>query len=94
MHGEFEQYGPRQVEKIKATVAAIVECSSDKVLFGGICPSSSFLLVLSIENAHVRKLLEIGHEDKAKLIKLNIDYFIVELTIVYLECQKGKQYFV
>lgn len=91
MHGEFEDYEPKKIEKIKATVAAIVGCSSDKIFVGGICPSSSFLLVLSIKNAYVGKLLEIGQEDKAKLIMLNIDYFIVDMTIVHLKCPKGKK---
>lgn len=93
MHGEFADYGSRQIEKMKATVAAAVGCSSDKILVGGICPSSSFLLVLSIKNAYVGKLLEIGQEYKAKLKKLNVDYFIIDLTIVHLECPKGKHLF-
>lgn len=90
MHGDFKDYEPGQIEKLKATVAAIVGCSSDEIFVGGIHPSSSFLLALSINNDYVGKLLEIGQEDKAKLIKLNIDYLIVDLTIVHLECLKGK----
>lgn len=91
MHGDFKDYEPGQIEKIKATVAAIVGCSSDEIFVGGIHPSGSFLLALSITNDYVGKLLEIVQEDKAKLIKLNIDYFIVDLTIVHLECLKGKK---
>lgn len=90
MHGDFKDYEPGQIEKIKATVAAIVGCSSDEIFVGEIHPSGSFLLALSINNDYVGKLLEIVQEDKAKLIKLNIDYFIVDLTIVHLECLKGK----
>lgn len=91
MRGNLTEYSTKQVKKIKETVAAILECSPEEIIVIGYCPSNSFFVVLSIKDAYLSKLLKIGHSDKYKLSKLNIDYLIIDLFIFYIEPLKGKQ---
>lgn len=65
------------IEKIIQTFVDIMHCSKEDVQVGGICPSTSFFLVLSIKTVYKRKLLTMEQQDKCNLSKLNIDYFIV-----------------
>lgn len=72
------------IEKIIQTFVDIMHCSKEDVQVGGICPSTSFFLVLSIKTVYKRKLLTMEQQDKCNLSKLNIDYFIVDLNVVFL----------
>lgn len=89
VHGNFNDYGREQIENIKATVASIVGCSSEDILVGGFNPSSSFLVVLSIKEIYLKRLCNLDQEDKEKLSRLDIDYFIIDLKVVFVESSKG-----
>lgn len=89
VHGNLNDYGREQIENIKATVASIVECSSEEILVGGFCPSSSFLVVLSIREIYLKRLFNLDQEDKETLGRLDIDYFIIDLKVVFFESSRG-----
>lgn len=89
MRGNLSEYSAKQIEKIKETVAVILECSSEDIAVIGYCPSNSFLIVLSIKEVYLSKLLKMGPLDKCKLRKLNIDYLIIDLYVIYVEPPKG-----
>lgn len=89
VHGNLNDYGREQIENIKATVASIVGCSSEDILIGGFSPSSSFLVVLSIKEIYLKRLCNLDQEDKNKLSRLDIDYFIIDLEVVFFESSKG-----
>lgn len=69
-----------------------MNCTSNEILIGGACPSASFLLVLSIKDSYSGTLLALDQCDKDKLTKLDIDYVIVDLTVINLEAAKGNQF--
>lgn len=85
----MNNYKQDDIEVIKQTVADIVGCSTEEIQFGGICPSYSFLVVLSLKSEYKGKLLTLEQQDKDKLSRLNIDYFIADLNFVFLERSKG-----
>lgn len=89
VHGSLKIYKHSFIEKIKETVAEIVECSPKEILVGEICPSDSFLVVLFLKTVYLKKLLTMEQEDKDKLRRLNIDYIIADLNVVFLERSKG-----
>lgn len=86
-------YTQVEIRKILETVADIVGCNSTEIVVNGYRHSSSFLVVLSIEKKHVKKLLTMKQQEKDKLSRLNIDYFIVDFIKVYLQSPQGRQYF-
>lgn len=92
VQGNLSEYSSTQIKKIKETVAVIVGCSSDDVLVSGICPSTSFLVVLSLKDIYLDKLMNMKQLDKDDLQKLNIDYVVVDLTTVFLKPTKGKPF--
>lgn len=83
-------YSPFEIRKIQQTVAAIVECNSTEIIVSGYHHSASFLVILSIENKHVKKLFRMKQQEKDKLSRLNVDFFIVDSITVYLQSPKGK----
>lgn len=91
VNGNISCYTPVEIRRIKETVAAIVGCKLTEIDVNGYRHSSSFLAVLSIEKKYVRKLLTMKQEEKDKLSRLNIDYFIVDFITVYLQSPKGTQ---
>lgn len=93
VHGNLNDYGREQIENIKATVANMVGCSSEDILIGGFSPSSSFLVVLSIKEIYVKRLCNLDQEDKNKLSRLDIDYFIIDLEVVFFESSKEKEWY-
>lgn len=89
MKGNLSDYSSERIAEIRETVAVLLKCTSEDILIGGACPSSSFLLVLSIKDAYWCKLLTLEQCEKDKLTKLDIDYFIVDLIVINLEPSKG-----
>lgn len=89
----MNNYTQNYIENVKQTVAEIVGCSTEEIQFGGICPSHSFLVVLSLKTEYLRKLLNMNQQDKDKLRRLNIDYIIADLNVVFLERSKGNYWF-
>lgn len=90
--GNLSDYSRERIVEIRETLAVFLNCSSREILIGGACPSASFLLVLSIKDAYSYKLLALEQCDKDKLTKLDIDYIIVDLTVINLEPSKGNQF--
>lgn len=70
----LQNFSPEDELKIKKTVAKIIGCSLEEIKVHGYLPSSSFLLVLSIKEIYIKRLLAMRQHDKDTLIKLNIDY--------------------
>lgn len=91
--GNLSCYTPVEIRRIQETVAEIVGCNSTEIVVSGYRHSSSFLAVLSIEKKHVKKLLTMKQQEKDKLSRLNIDFFIVDFIKVYLQSPKGNRYF-
>lgn len=89
VHGSLENYTQSFIEKIKEIVAEIVGCSPEEIQVGEICPSDSFLVVLFLKTVYLKKLLTMEQQDKDKLSRLNIDYIIADLNVVFLERSKG-----
>lgn len=85
----MNKYTQKCIEKIKQTVAEIMGCSTEEIIDGGIYPSCSFFVVLSLKTEYLMKLLNMKQKDKDKLCKLNIDYIIADLNVIYLERSKG-----
>lgn len=90
VRGNLSDYTTKHIEKIKETVAVMLGCKSEEILMVGYCPSTSFLVVLSIKDVFLSKLLKMGQSEKKTISKLNIDYLIIDLFIVYVEPSKGK----
>lgn len=91
MKGNISNYSLEKKSEIRETVAILLKCTLEEILNGGACPSSGFLLVLSIKDTYFCKLLALEQCDKDKLIKLDIDYIIVDLIVIKLEPSKGNQ---
>lgn len=91
--GTLSCYTKAEIEKNRDTVAAFVGCNSTEIHVTGYYPSASFLVVLSIEDKLARKLLTVEQQEKDKLCKLNIDYFIVDFITVHLQNHISKYFF-
>lgn len=90
--GKLADYSLKRTTKIKETVAVLLKCSTEEILIGGACPSTSFLLVLSIKEAYSCKLLALEQREKDMLTKLDIDYIVVDLTVINLEHSEGDKF--
>lgn len=93
MPENLSNYKQSYIEKIKQTVAEMVECTVEKIQVVGIRPSDSFLIVLFLKNVSLRKLWTMKQQDKDKLLRLNIDYIVADLNFVFLEGSKGTYLF-
>lgn len=82
----IRDYSTEDLTKVKETVAAIAGCTVEEVHESGKLP---FILVLSIKNNFVNKLLALNQKDEDKLKKLSIDYFKIGSTTIHLECSRG-----
>lgn len=71
------------------TVCAIVRCHS-KDIIGNYYDDSNNSVNVIIEDIFLKYLLSLTNEDKDKLRKLEIEYFIVDFITVFLENPKGK----
>lgn len=85
MKGNISKYNLDKKMEIRETVAILLKCTLEDILIGGACPSNSFLLVLSIKEAYSCKLLALEQCHKDKLTRLDIDYIILDLTVIKLE---------
>lgn len=90
VRGNLSAYTPSEIKKIKQTVAAIVGCNSEEIYVNGYNHSTSFFVILSMNEKYVRRLLTMHQHDKDKLRRQNIDYFIFDFMTVYIECATGK----
>lgn len=89
----LRSYNTETITKVRETVAAIVGCTVEDILVKGYLNSNSFILVLSIKEIYLNKLLNLKRQDKDELGNLCIDYFKVDGKTIYLECSEGELYF-
>lgn len=89
IRGNLSMYTWEDIGKIKCTVAAIVGCKVKDVEVAGAQPSKSFILVLSIKEAYIWKLLALTAQERLAFLKLKIDYLIVDARVIYIESSKG-----
>lgn len=85
----LQNFSPEDELKIKKTVAKIIGCSLEEIKVHGYLPSSSFLLVLSIKEIYIKRLLAMRQHDKDTLIKLNIDYLKDDFMTIRLMEKSG-----
>lgn len=78
--------------KIIGTVCTIVGCNPTD-LGGHFCDESNNSIDLEIDELLLKKLLSMTSEEKSKLRKLDIDYFIADFITVYLERPRGKSFY-
>lgn len=71
------------------TVCAIVRCHSTDII-GNYYDDSNNSVNVIIEETFSKYLLSLTNEDKDKLRKIEIDFFIVDFITVFLENPKGK----
>lgn len=50
---------------------------------------TSFSVVLSMREECIKKLIAIEQQDREKLGRLNIEYFVAGFVTVYIECSTG-----
>lgn len=89
IQGDFNNYSEDQIEFIREEVADMLDCEDGDILESGAMEASSFMLVLSIKETYTHKLFTLGEQDRLKLRKLNIDYFIVDKEAIILESENG-----
>lgn len=90
--GDLNNYSKQQIENIMDEVAAMLDCEEGDILESGVKESSSFMLVLSIKKSCMHILFTLGKQDRLKLRKLNIDYFIVDKETIILDSENGKHF--
>lgn len=89
--GELSGHDKDYIQNVIETVAAILDCKEEDILLNGVQHSNSFLLSLSVKTVYIRKLLAINEPDRLRLIRLNIDYIIIDKETINLERPRGKQ---
>lgn len=89
IQGDINNYSKEQIEFIREEVAAMLECDDGDILENGAMEALSFMLLLSIKETYTHKLFTLGKQDRLKLRKLNIDYFIVDKETIILESENG-----
>lgn len=94
IQGDLNDYTKEHIEHIVEVVADILECETQEIFVNGVKPSSSFFLVLSLKEVYTRKLSEVNEQDRLRLIKLYIDFIIVDLNTIFLQSLEGKSYFI
>lgn len=90
IQGDLTAYTKEQIKHIVEVVADILDCDIEEILVNGVRPSASFFLVLSVKEAYIWKLKDMNEHNHIRLMKLNIDFIIVDKTTIKLKRQKGK----
>lgn len=86
----MNDYTKENIQRIVTIVAAILDCKVEDIVVNGYRNSASFILVLLIKEGHTSKLSAMNDQDRLKLMKLNIDFLIVDGRTIRLERSKGK----
>lgn len=92
IQGDLLAYSKEQIESILETVAVILQCGKKEIIVNGLRQANSFFIVLSIKEMYMKKLLNLNESGRDELQKQNIDYFIIDKTLVSLKRKKGKYY--
>lgn len=90
MQGNLKEYKQEQIDIIKETVATLLSCTLEDIVVSGFDHSNSFLVIFSINQVYLKALFAIDEDSKKTLIRLHIDYFIVDKKTVYLKHPKGE----
>lgn len=88
--GDVDNFSQKEIDAILEEVAEILACEKWDILVNGVLPSMSFILVLLINEAFIEILDVLNEQDCDKLRRLNIDYFIIDEDIFWVESSKGK----
>lgn len=88
--GDVDNFSQKEIDTILEEVAEILACEKGDILVNGVLPSMSFILVLLINEAFIERLDVLNEQDCDKLRRLNIDYFIIDEDIFWVESSKGK----
>lgn len=91
VQGNISNYTADQIGIIKESVAAIIGCDNEEIHLNGFYNSDSFFVVLSMKEKYVNGLFNMKQQDKKNLIKLNIDYFIIDSGHIYLKNPKAEK---
>lgn len=92
MLGDLSNFNKEKRRLIKETVAAMVECKTDRVILNGYGRSGSFFAIVSIEVIYVGKLVALKEQDRYRFVRLDIDYFIVDFIKVISKLSQSKCY--
>lgn len=88
--GELSNYTKDYIQDVIETVAAILDCKVVDILLNGVKHSKSFLLFLALKEVYMKKLLAMNKQDCLRLLRLKIDYLIIDKETIHLERPKGK----
>jgi hypothetical protein len=76
--GKFDGCEPRDIQKIRDTVVAILDCDDKDVVIDGMKAANSFFVVLAIKEIIIPKILNLSQQHREKLCNLKVDYFILD----------------
>lgn len=87
---DVSSYTRSYIHHVIKTVAVIIECKEEDILFNGVRHSERFMLSLSVKEVYSGKLLALREKDRTKLRRLNIAYLIIDGESIHIERSKGK----
>lgn len=87
---DVSSYTRSYIHHVIKTVAVIIECKEEDILFNGVRHSECFMLSLSVKEVYSGKLLALREKDRTKLRRLNIAYLIIDGESIHIERSKGK----
>lgn len=87
---DVSSYTRSYIHHVIKTVAVIIECKEEDILFNGVRHSERFMLSLSVKEVYSGKLLALREKDRTKLRRLNIAYLIIDGERIHIERSKGK----
>lgn len=90
VQGDLKNYTKENIVNIVETVAGILDCRTDEIIVNGVHHSRSFMLVLSMKDIYISKLMTLSERDCRHLTRLHIDFFILNQKIFQLASSKGK----
>ncbi|XP_061172835.1 antiviral innate immune response receptor RIG-I-like [Saccostrea echinata] len=83
VNGNVEDYSKEDLLRIRDTIAAMLDCSTDSVSIEGLRPSESFVVVVAIKQEYINRLLERAQNILVHLCDLNVDYFECDGVKIY-----------
>lgn len=92
IQGDITNYSKKHIDDIVVTVASILHCNQYDILVNGLKHSESFMLLLSLQKRYIWKLSVLDKHDCIKLVKLNIDYIILDQNKISLKNSEGMIY--
>lgn len=90
IQGDLTDYTEEQIKHVVEVVADILDCDIEEILVNGVRPSTSFFLILSVKETYIWKLKNMNEHTHIRLMKLKIDFLIVDKSTIKLKRQEGK----